>query len=157
MTWNGPLKWKITFSWGTSVYLEFTTSRWSGCTGSDCDYVYDGGVMPVLRFHALEPAGNPVYIDLGIGGHLISQTHIAAQVYSTAFQFGEIAGFGCMFGRYDIGLRYQHESNGNIKLPNDGMTTCCCAWPCAGNTAGMLIAYGRMPASLTNNLGKTLE
>ncbi len=116
-----PLDWKSTSSWNTSVYLEFMLSRWGGCTGSDCEHLTDVGVMPVLRFHDLEPAGSPMYIDLGLGAHLISHTRIVGQVYSTAFQFSEIPGFGWLFGNYDIGVRYLHESNGNIKLPNDGM------------------------------------
>ncbi|MGE5625596.1 MAG: acyloxyacyl hydrolase [Bacillota bacterium] len=107
-----------------SIYLESNLSAWHGCTGGDCGTVEDLGVTAVFRWEIGNIPGS-WYEEAGIGGHLISHTRIGPQVYSTGFQFGELAGIGSLVGkdgRYDIGLRIAHESNADYKLPNDGMT-----------------------------------
>jgi lipid A 3-O-deacylase len=63
------------------------------------------------------------YVEAGIGLHLLSETQLGNKRYSTAFQFGEHLGFGWRFGArgaFDLGYRYQHVSNADIKTPNSG-------------------------------------
>ena len=69
--------------------------------------------------------GHVLYLEAGIGVHLLSHASIDARDLSTAFQFGEFAGIGVNFGEHSecgIGLRIQHLSNARIKQPNDGVT-----------------------------------
>ena len=65
------------------------------------------------------------YIEGSVGFNLLSRTRIDDRELSTAFQFGEYVGVGLAFGdkrQYDVGVRYQHVSNADIKKPNDGLT-----------------------------------
>ena len=125
LTYDFPVSvsWLQQLAWGFKVHAEADVARWRGCVGSYCDHVTDIGIAPVFRTLSLSGYGN-WYLDLSIGAHLISTTRIGPQVYSTGFQFAEFAGTGLLLGedrRYEVGLRYMHESNGDLKLPNDGM------------------------------------
>ena len=64
------------------------------------------------------------YLEGGIGVHLLSATSLGSKRFSTALQFGEHLGFGYRFGArgaFDLGYRYQHVSNADIKHPNSGI------------------------------------
>ena len=83
------------------------------------------GAYPVLRFDIGEVWGIVPYIEGSVGFNLLSHVTIEARDLSTAFQFGEFFGGGFAFGdkrQYDLGFRYQHISNADIKRPNDGMS-----------------------------------
>ena len=88
--------------------------------------VFAASVTPVVRYELGRPFGMPIYGELGIGANLVSRTRIDYQrQFSTAFQFGELAGLSTRYGdrgQYVIGARIQHVSNGGIKRPNDGLT-----------------------------------
>ena len=90
------------------------------------DELFALGLTPVFRFQrdtSLSSGVSP-YAELGIGPHLISETRLGNQQYSTALQFGSVLGFGLGFGdkgQYEISYRLQHLSNGDIKTPNQGM------------------------------------
>lgn len=112
-------------AWAASLpgmfYLESNLARWHGCSFWGCGAIVDAGLTPIFRWEI----GGTWYEELGIGVHLIDHTRIGPQVYSTAFQFGELAGLGCRMGeaeRYELELRVMHESNADLKIPNDGMT-----------------------------------
>lgn len=125
LTYDFPLSasWLQALAWGFQIHGEADVARWRGCMGSYCNHVTEVGIAPVFRLPDALPGG--WYLDLSIGAHFISPTRIALQVYSTSFQFGEFVGVGTLFGdqqRYEAGLRLMHESNGDLKLPNDGMT-----------------------------------
>ena len=78
-------------------------------------------ITPVFRLQASKLRG--AYLEGGIGLHLLSATSLGSRRYSTAFQFGEHLGFGYRFGArgaFDLGYRYQHISNADIKTPNSG-------------------------------------
>ena len=68
--------------------------------------------------------GSP-YIEAAIGFHILSDLQINDdRIFSTKFQFGDHVGIGRRFGpanRYDLSLRLQHLSNGNIRKPNPGI------------------------------------
>lgn len=119
-----PQRWQSMLPWGLAGYGEISFSRWGGCYGVRCEYINDIGLVPVLRATGREIEGHTWYVDFGLGLHVISRTRIGPQVFSTGMQFSEIGGIGLLFGadhRYDAGLRYRHESNGDWKTPNDGM------------------------------------
>lgn len=85
------------------------------------DSLTELGLTPVFRLQANDLQGP--YLEGGIGVHLLSETRLGGKRYSTAFQFGEHFGFGYRFGArgaFDLGYRYQHISNGDIKTPNSG-------------------------------------
>lgn len=117
-------QWSARLPRDTQLSLAYSLGHFHGCGHGVCDYLTDVGVGPTLRYI---PAPKPVaswYLDFGIGVHFISQTHINNEAFSTALQFNELLGFGVIFGtnqRYDLGLSYVHESNGDLKTPNDGM------------------------------------
>lgn len=83
------------------------------------------GVTPMLRVDWAH-GDQLAFVDLGVGGHLLSHTSLqGGPNLGTAFQFGEWIGTGIRFGRgeaYEVGLRLEHLSNADLKLPNDGIT-----------------------------------
>ena len=101
--------------WRLAGYWEFSAGVWDNKDESTADI----GITPVFR---AERRG--VYVEGAIGLHLV-QTHISAsRIFSTAFQFGDHLGAGIYFGsggRYDLGIRVQHISNGGVAKPNPGI------------------------------------
>ena len=65
------------------------------------------------------------YVEAAIGLHLIEPVRMDdTRAFTTAFQFGDHVGFGARFGergQYDLGVRFQHLSNGGLKEPNNGI------------------------------------
>lgn len=83
------------------------------------------GAYPVLRLASTSVAGVVPYVEASIGVNVLSRTRIEDRRLSTAFQFGEYIGIGAVLGdrrQFDIGVRYQHISNADIKQPNDGLS-----------------------------------
>ncbi|MCE2998361.1 MAG: acyloxyacyl hydrolase [Betaproteobacteria bacterium] len=86
------------------------------------DRIADIGFTPTLRWQPDSLRG--FYVEGGIGARYLSQTTLGAKRLSTRFQFGDHAGFGYRFGAkeaFELGYRYQHLSNADIKRPNDGL------------------------------------
>jgi lipid A 3-O-deacylase len=81
----------------------------------------DIGITPVLRYQRND--GHGWYGEVGIGLHLLSDDYNNnGRELSTHFQFGDHIGAGYVFPQgLEIGLGYQHFSNGSIKKPNDGV------------------------------------
>ena len=100
-------------------------SYWVAPDNHDHHSLFALGAYPILRLD-FEPMGGVVpYIEAAIGFNLLSHTWIEDRRMSTAFQFGEFAGVGFTFGdkrQFDLGARYQHISNADIKHPNDGLS-----------------------------------
>lgn len=88
--------------------------------------LWDFGLMPMLRWSAAGTASPRLFVEAGVGVHMLTATRINNdRIFSTAFQFGEQAGAGLAFGpehRYELGAYIQHVSNARIKEPNDGLT-----------------------------------
>jgi len=112
---------------GFDVKLAAQLAYWKGHEHpASNSSLWDVSLTPILRWTA--PAGPParLFVEAGIGAHLLSDTRINTErVFSTAFQFGEIGVVGVSFGdrhRYEIGALVQHVSNGAIKEPNNGLT-----------------------------------
>ena len=98
---------------------------WDARNGSSDQSLINISVYPVLRLDMTSVPGVVPYIEGSVGFNLLSRTRIDDRELSTAFQFGEYVGVGLAFGdkrQYDVGVRYQHVSNADIKKPNDGLT-----------------------------------
>ena len=88
--------------------------------------LFDLSLIPVFRWQrdASLSSGVSPFAEAGIGPHLLSDTQLTDQAYSTALQLGTLVGFGIGFGdrgQYELSYRYQYVSNLDIKKPNDGM------------------------------------
>jgi len=98
--------------WHKAGYWELSAGVWDNPQESTADI----GLTPVFRFERAW-----VYVEAAIGAHLV-QTRISAhRTFSTALQFGDHVGAGIHSGRYDLGLRIQHLSNGGVSSPNPGI------------------------------------
>lgn len=106
LQWQSPHRW---------LYWEVSFGGWTG----GHDKVYDLGLTPVARW------GHSPYLEGGVGAHLLSDLDVdTGRDFSTRFQFGDHLGAGFRFGaeeRFDLGLRFQHLSNGGLRNPNPGI------------------------------------
>ena len=112
--WSWSLRWA-----GDVAYW------WARNHGDSGPSLWEMGLTPVVELRRAPASGVSLYVEGGIGIHLLSHTRIDERELSTAFQFGEFAGTGVNFGdhgEYGVGVRIQHISNGSIKEPNYGAT-----------------------------------
>ena len=116
--WNWQKKWFTGGAWHVGGYWDLQLGQWRGAS-----HVTDIGLTPTFRLE--QSSGYGPYLEGAIGFHYLSGKNItAAKQFSTNFQFGDHVGAGVRFGdkgRYDLGLRLQHTSNGGIKHPNPGV------------------------------------
>jgi len=120
-------RWPLAEDLSIALYGKGGVALWVGRDqNTQNKYVYDVSAYPVLRLEANKVSQKSLFLEAGIGANLLSHTRINnSRQFSTAFQFGEFLGAGVTFGetrRYELGIRVQHVSNGNIKFPNDGLT-----------------------------------
>jgi lipid A 3-O-deacylase len=107
------------------AYWDVQFAQWRGSTyrnvpGAHQD-ITDLGLTPVFRWQADERKG--WYVEGGIGLHLLSELYDDGNnVLSTRFQFGDHVGAGYVLpSGWDLGVKFQHFSNGGIKDPNSGV------------------------------------
>ena len=121
--WDWSQRWLQSKDWHVGGYWDLAIGRWResaqpGQVGS----LTEIGLTPVFRLQQNNLQGP--YFEAAIGFHLLSETSLANRRFSTSFQFGDHFGVGLRFGAkgaYDLGLRFQHLSNGGIKHPNSGI------------------------------------
>jgi lipid A 3-O-deacylase len=79
------------------------------------------GLTPVLRFQSDHLTG--WYAEAGIGANLLSRLYENnGDHLSTRFQFNDHVGAGYVFKNgWDVGIKFEHFSNGGIKKPNSGV------------------------------------
>jgi len=77
------------------------------------------GIHPIFRYSS-PTIFQQAYFELGAGPQIISDTILENENKSTLFQFGNVFGFGYANKNYEVGYRYLHYSNANIKMPNPG-------------------------------------
>lgn len=115
-------KWLEVGNWHLGGYWEAQIGQWSG---SNKRSISDLGLTPVFRIQQTSLSAISPYVEGAIGFHVITPTALDEnRHFGGAFQFGDHVGAGARFGergRYDLGLRFQHLSNGGIKKPNDGI------------------------------------
>jgi len=122
--WGDLHRWDLGPKFNIGLSLLGRADHWHGEEENPVvQDVSDFSISPVAR---LEPTEGPLaflFLDLGIGVHYITDTRINQQrMLSTHFQFGEFIGPGVRIGKFDVSFRLQHESNGNVKEPNNGLT-----------------------------------
>ena len=99
-------------AWRLAGYWEFSGALWDNTEESTADV----GITPVFRVEH-----KAFYVEGAVGVHFVQARISAHRSFSTAIQFGTHAGFGLHFGKYDLGVRIQHLSNGSLKQPNPGI------------------------------------
>ncbi|MBY0266535.1 MAG: acyloxyacyl hydrolase [Burkholderiales bacterium] len=121
--WQWQKRWLVSGGRHVGGYWDVSLGHWrDDVQGGQNDSVSDFGLTPTLRWQADNLQG--FYVEGGIGAHYISRTSLGSKRFSTRFQFGDHIGFGYRFGpgaAYDLGYRFQHMSNADIKKPNDGI------------------------------------
>lgn len=121
-TWFNGGAWYVGGYWDAGVaYLNANAAD-----KGENDDLFDLSLMPVFRLQrdASLSSGVSPFAEAGLGPHLLTETRLADQAYSTALQLGTLVGFGIGFGergQYELSYRYQYISNLDIKKPNDGM------------------------------------
>jgi hypothetical protein len=115
-------RWFAGRDWHLVTFLEASLASWSS-NESGNEHLWDLGIAPVFRYQSLDRRG--YYLEGAIGGHWLSSRHLSdKRVFGTRFSFGDYIGFGKRLGtqgKYELGYRFVHYSNANIKLPNPGM------------------------------------
>ncbi|MEN8205211.1 MAG: acyloxyacyl hydrolase [Pseudomonadota bacterium] len=120
-TWFNGGAWYVAGYWDAGLAYV----RADADSGENSD-LFDLSLVPVFRLQRdtnLSSGVSP-FAEAGIGPHLLSETRLAEQRYSTALQLGTLIGFGIGFGergQYELSYRYQYISNVDIKMPNNGM------------------------------------
>ena len=113
-------RWLEAGNWHLGGYWELQYGEWYGV-----NTIHDLGFTPVFRFQQTERSSFSPYVEAAIGFHLIQPVRIDEnRGFSTSFQFGDHVGAGVRFGgrgQFDLGVRFQHVSNGGIKEPNNGI------------------------------------
>lgn len=112
---------------GLGIRLDAQVSYWLGKGNpTPNQHVWDFSATPVFRWTFAKPDSPRLFVEGGLGAHLLSATRINNdRIFSTAFQFGEMIGVGLAFGdrnQYEVRIYGQHISNAGIKLPNWGLT-----------------------------------
>jgi lipid A 3-O-deacylase len=127
VAWLWDRSWLSDGDWQLTGFWEATLGRWRGHRPNDNNQtITEIGITPVFRFSPKVSSGLAPYVEGGfVGLHLISPTFIYNdRKFGSAFQFGNHVGFGISFGEkreFDLGYRFQHVSNGDIKQPNQGI------------------------------------
>jgi lipid A 3-O-deacylase len=122
--WNWNKRWFQGAEWHVGGYWDLGLGYWHNYNAAfwQNSNITEIGLTPVFRLQRNELKG--VYLEAGIGVHLLSETQIGAKQFSTAFQFGDHLGAGYRFGTrgaWDLSYRFQHLSNADIKKPNNGI------------------------------------
>ena len=112
---------------GLGIRLDAQVAYWLGKGNPTPNtHVWDFSATPVFRWTFTKPDTPRLFVEGGLGIHLLSATRINNdRIFSTHVQFGEMLGVGTAFGprnAYEVRLFVQHVSNAGIKLPNWGLT-----------------------------------
>lgn len=124
---NWTRAWFSDGGWQVNGYWNLTAGHWhSDKAGGHEDNAFELGLTPVFRLQQKNIGDGLLapYAEAGIGLHLIGPTSIGDRSFSNALQFGSHIGMGVRFGeqgKYDLGYRYQHISNGSLDSPNNGI------------------------------------
>jgi len=106
-------------------YWDLSAAYWRGSAYRNVDGQHQNigviGITPVFRYQRDDKLG--LYVEAGIGANLMSELYNNSDNrLSTAFQFGDHLGVGYVTAnKWDLGLKFQHYSNGSIKKPNSGV------------------------------------
>ena len=125
LSWAPWQTWPMDSDRSSSLRGTAGVSFWHAPKSAQDQSLFALGVYPVLRLDMSLGSGCHSVRRGKLGVNLLSHTRIQDRRLSTAFQFGEYIGVGVVWGdkrQFDIGARYQHISNADIKQPNDGLS-----------------------------------
>lgn len=118
-----PTRWSADWSGWTATLrpaVEINRFRYDGGLPGP-RYLNEAGALGLFRVERANGAVRP-YAEAGLGLTLLSRSTLGNKDLSTRFQFSEQIGLGVRFAeRWSAGWRYSHYSNGDIKMPNDGI------------------------------------
>ncbi len=124
--WKWTSRWFSAGNWHLGGYWELSAGFWKGnsSAGGNTSLV-DLGLTPVFRLQQTSLSTVSPYVEAAIGFHYLSRKRIhSGKSFGSNLNFGDHIGAGIRFGergRYDLGVRVQHLSNGGIKDPNPGI------------------------------------
>ena len=126
LQWSWSRQWRERADWRGSGYWDVSIGYWNNNENLKTNSgLWDLSATPVFRLERSAQGRAFPYLEAGVGVYLLSQTSEAPdRRFSTSFQFGSHIGLGARFGprhAFDAALRYQHISNANIQLPNNGV------------------------------------
>lgn len=120
--WNDDLLEVFGFNLGT--YWQFDYTKWQSTLDSSQDGANNTlGLTPVFRF-TQQFGSTKVYVDTSLGVYLFSSTQVNDSKFGANFQFSDSLAMGAYFGKknqWTAGYKFQHYSNGSVKLPNNGI------------------------------------
>jgi len=124
LQWDWSSKWWQSNGTHIGGYWDLSLGQWRATRFQNRDAtqsITDLGFTPVFRFQRDDMRG--LYGEFGIGAHYLTGLYDNnGKHLSTHFQFGDHIGIGYVFRNgLDLGLRYQHFSNGGYSEPNDGV------------------------------------
>lgn len=124
--WEWEQKWFAEGGWYLGGYWDAVVGYWQADSDEqDNREAIDLGLAPVIRLQQHNPGSLAPYVEAGFGLHIISETDIyAGKDLGSGVLGASHLGLGFRFGdagRYDLGYRFQHLSNGSIVPPNDGI------------------------------------
>jgi hypothetical protein len=123
--WRWERQWWKSNGTHLGGYWDLTLAEWRGNSFQNnpgrTQNITDIGITPVFRFERDTLKG--LYAEAAIGAHYLSELYDnAGRQLSTNFQFGDHIGMGYVFrNNVDLGIRFQHFSNGGIREPNSGV------------------------------------
>jgi lipid A 3-O-deacylase len=124
--WNWNKKLIEAGNWHVGGYWDLNLGYWDNQSAArTSSSIAEIGFTPVFRFQQNSITGASPYVELGVGLHFLSETSVSTErQFSSRFQFGDHIGVGVRLGdkgQHDIGYRYQHLSNADIREPNQGI------------------------------------
>ncbi len=113
-------------NWKALPYWGLAAGHWHSAGDTRASDLNDFGVRLGARLQSRTARVHDLrlYVDASTGVHYLTETGIHDRDFSIHMQFGTALGLGVVFGRgdrFDLGWRFMHFSNAEIKEPNDGM------------------------------------
>lgn len=107
-----------------TAHTELMLNRWHAhAIGGGNFGITQLVLLPTLRMR-LDRGASPWFIELGVGASWMDREFATPDKrFSTRWNFYDVVGVGHSFGadrRHEIGVRWNHVSNGGLKKPNPG-------------------------------------
>jgi|SRR5690625_621804 len=119
IVYETPSLWQHQFNneWGKiDLHVAFGLSYWHS-KRYDASSMGQFGAIPMVRWWPNER----FFLEVGSGPTVFSRSKFAGHRLSTHFQFGSRIGVGIATKHGQVGIRYAHFSNANIRKPNPGL------------------------------------
>lgn len=111
-------------NWLFAGRTEVNLTHWQSTL--DNPLVKSGQIIGIMPLHQLIYRGwknwRPM-LEFGVGPQLMTSHIIENKQKSTQFQFSDTIGLGVQIKQFELGYRFTHYSNANIKTPNYGFDT----------------------------------